>query len=116
MQLPAAFETALEAEFWCLARDFACEIIAEWKTWLTGSGPMVGIGVLSLADPESVKLPPWSWAMLVFVAGLVAAMFRVYRSLRRRHDALQNQLTGTGMAGPFLLVPLELKQERTNDV
>src|SRR5487761_908159 len=105
MRMPAALETALAAECWRLAHDFTREIVAEWKAWLIGSGPMATIALMGLVDPESVRLPHWLWAILIFVAGLVAAMFRVYRDLRRRHDSLRDRLAGAGLAGPFILVP-----------
>ena len=88
-----------------LVHDFSQEIIEEWKGWLTGSLPMAGIAVTSLVDPDWVRLPLWVWALLIFVGGLLLAMFRVYRDLRRERDALQERLGGIGIAGPFILVP-----------
>ncbi len=116
MRTPMMLGPGLASERWSLARDFAHEIGGEWKTWLTGSGPMAALAVLSLADPEWVRLPAWTWAILIFVAGLVAAMFRVYRDLRRQRDAFRAQIAGLGVAGPFLLVPFEGTRERTHDL
>src|SRR5487761_86144 len=103
MRLPAALDAALTAECWRLAHDFTREIVAEWKAWLPGSAPLAAIALVGLVDPESVRLPAWSWAILIFVAGLVAAMFRVYRDLRQRHDSLEARLASGGLAGPFIL-------------
>jgi hypothetical protein len=67
---------------------------------------MASIAVTSLVNPEWVHFPLWAWALLIFIGGLLLAMFRVYRELRRQHDALQQSLDGIGIAGPFMLVPL----------
>lgn len=90
-----------------LVREFAHEIVEEWKGWLTGSLPMAALAIVSLANPEWTRLPVWVWAILIFVAGLLHAMFRVYRELRRQRDALQEKLVGIGIAGPFFLVPFD---------
>lgn len=105
MRVPIALEGRLTAECFYLAGDFAQEIMEEWKAWLTGSVPMAIIAILSLVDPDWVRLPLWTWALLIFVAGLVFAMFRVYAGLRRQHDVLRAQIADAGIAGPFLLVP-----------
>lgn len=112
-------ETRLKIQCIVLVQDFAHEIVAEWKGWLTGSLPMAGIAVTSLVNPEWVHFPLWTWALLIFVGGLLLAMFRVYRELRHERDALQRSLAalqqsldaiqqsldGTVAAGPFMLVP-----------
>jgi len=105
MRNVTTLETDLTAGCLRLAFDFAREIIEEWKAWLTGSIPMAGIAILSLVDPEWVRLPIWTWAILIFVAGLVFAMFRVYRDLRWQRDTLDDQVAGIAIAGPFILVP-----------
>jgi len=98
-------------EFWVkdqgllLVNDFAREIVREWKAWLTGSAPMAGLAVGSLVNPVWTQLPLWAWAFLIFVAGLVSAMFCVYRELRRERDTLRRALGGAGATGPFILVP-----------
>jgi hypothetical protein len=89
-----------------LVQDFAQEVVGEWKGWLTGSLPMAGIAVTSLVSPDWVHLQLWMWALLIFVAGLLFAMFRVYRELRSQRDSVQQKLIGIGIAGPFMLVPL----------
>lgn len=116
MRVPTALKAAFAAECWCLAHDFARALIREWKGWLAGSAPMIVLGVLGPIDPERVRLPAWSWAVLVFVAGLIAATFRVYRDLRQRHDALRDQITGFGVARPFLLVPFSGNRDSTHDL
>ena len=88
-----------------LVQDFTHEIVEEWKGWLTGSLPMAGLAIISLVNPDWVHLPLWAWALLIFVPGLLVAMFRVYRELRRQRDALHERLGSTGVAGPFMLVP-----------
>jgi hypothetical protein len=98
-------ETRLEGQCLVLVQDFAHEIVAEWKGWLTGSLPMASIAVTALVNPEWIHLPLWTWALLIFVAGLLLAMFRVYRELRQQRDELQQSLNGIGIAGPFMLVP-----------
>ena len=102
--MPMALETRLTAECLYLASDFAQDIVAEWKAWLTGSAPMATIAILSLIDPDWVRLPIWTWAILIFVGGLVFAMFHVYSDLRRERDGLRGRIAG-GISGPFLLVP-----------
>jgi hypothetical protein len=99
-------ETKLKGQCLVLVQDFAHEIVAEWKGWLTGSLPMASIAVTSLVNPEWIHFPLWTWALLIFVGGLLLAMFRVYRELRQQRDALQQSLDGIGMAGPFMLVPI----------
>jgi type II secretory pathway component PulF len=86
-------------------QDFAHEIVTEWKGWLTGSLPMASIAVTSLVNPDWIHFPLWTWALLIFVGGLLFAMFRVYRELRQQRDALQQNLDGIGIVGPFMLVP-----------
>ena len=98
-------ETRLKIQCIVLVQDFAHEIVAEWKGWLTGSLPMAGIAVTSLVNPEWIHFPLWTWALLIFVGGLLLAMFRVYRELRQQRDALLQSLNGIGIAGPFILVP-----------
>jgi hypothetical protein len=112
-------ETRLESQCIVLVRDFAHEIVGEWKGWLMGSLPMVSIAVTSLVNPEWIHFPLWTWTILIFVGGLLFAMFRVYRELRQQRDALQRSLDalqqsldalqqtldGTVAAGPFMLVP-----------
>lgn len=98
-------ETSLKVQCIVLVQDFAHEIVAEWKGWLTGSLPMASIAVTSLVNPEWIHFPLWTWALLIFVGGLLLAMFRVYRELRQQRDALQQSLNGIGIAGPFMLVP-----------
>ena len=66
---------------------------------------MTAIAVASLVDPDWIRLPPWAWALAIFVAGLLLAMFRVYRDLRKERDELREALARTGFAGPFVLVP-----------
>ena len=101
----ATLETRLKAQCILLVRDFTREIIGEWKGWLTGSLPMASIAVTSLVNPEWIHFPLWTWALLIFVGGLLLAMFRVYRELRQQRDALQQSLNGIGITGPFMLVP-----------
>jgi len=105
---PAALDLEKRVKVRCilLVQDFAHEIVEEWRGWLTGSLPMAGIAVTSLVSPDWVHLQLWMWALLIFVAGLLFAMFRVYRELRSQRDALQQRLIGIGIAGPFMLVPL----------
>ena len=98
-------ETRLKVQCIVLVRDFAREIVGEWKGWLTGSLPMASIAVTSLVNTEWIHFPLWTWALLIFVGGLLLAMFRVYRELRQQRDALQQSLNGIGMTGPFMLVP-----------
>ena len=105
MRNVTTLETRLKIQCIVLVRDFAHEIVAEWKGWLTGSLPMVGVAVTSLVTPEWIHFPLWTWALLIFVGGLLLAMFRVYRELRQQRDALLQSLNGIGIAGPFILVP-----------
>ena len=100
-----SFESKAEASCLLLVHDFAHEIVEEWKGWLTGSLPMAGITVISLVNPDWVHLPIWAWVVLIFVAGLLSAMFRVYRELRNQRDAIRQQFGDLGFAGPFILVP-----------
>src|SRR5450631_4161211 len=86
-------ETRLKVHCIVLVQDFAHEIVGEWKGWLTGSLPMSCIAVTSLVNPEWIHFPLWTWALLIFVAGLLLAMFRVYRELRQQRDALQQSLS-----------------------
>jgi hypothetical protein len=99
-------EKGLKIQCLVLVQDFAHEIVEEWKGWLTGSLPMTTIAITGLVMPEWIHLPLWVWSLLIFVAGLILAMFRVYRELRRQRDALQNKLDGINISGPFMLVPL----------
>lgn len=118
-------EARLEGRCIILVQDFAHEIVAEWKEWLTGNLPMASIAVTGLVNPEWIHLPLWTWALLIFVVGLLLAMFRVYRELRQQRDALQQSLNGIGIAGPFMLVPFSghsefvrkvSKKELSNDL
>ena len=88
-----------------LVQDFAYEIVDEWKGWLTGSLPMAGLAITSLVKPDWVHLPLWAWSLVIFVAGLLFAMFRVYRELRRQRDALHERLDRIGLTGSFILMP-----------
>lgn len=105
MSTAQILEARLKVRCIVLVQDFAHEIVGEWKGWLTGSLPMAGITITGLAQPDWIHLPVWMWALLIFVAGLLLAMFRVYRDLRHQRDALQQSLDGIGIAGPFMLVP-----------
>jgi hypothetical protein len=98
-------EARLKVQCIELVQDFTHEIVGEWKAWLTGSLPMAGTAIIGLVQPDWIHLPLWAWALLVFVAGLLLAMFRVYRDLRHQRDALQQSLVGIGITGPFILVP-----------
>jgi len=104
MPLDAAY--AAEAWWGQLATEFTKEIMGEWKAWLTGSTPMAGLTVTGLVKPEWVQLPLWIWASLIFGAGLLFAMFRVYRDLRRERDALKHCSGIREFEGPFLIVLL----------
>jgi hypothetical protein len=101
-----------------LVQDFAHEIIDEWKGWLTGSLPMAGLAIAGLVDPEWIRFPLWAWVLLIFVAGLFFAMFRVYGELRRQRDILHQRLGRLSIAGPYLLVPYspDLEERMTNDL
>lgn len=72
-----------------LVQDFTNEIVEEWKGWLTGSLPVASIAITGLVMPEWIHLPLWVWALLIFVADLLLAMFLVYRELRQQRDTLQ---------------------------
>lgn len=106
--LPAAqsLETRFEVQCIVLVQDFAHEIVSEWKGWLTGSLPMASIAITGLVNPEWIHFPLWAWALLIFVGGLLFAMFRVYREIRQQRDALQQSVIAIGIAGPFMLLPL----------
>ena len=106
MQNVTTSEAKLGGECVLLVQDFVHEIVEEWKGWLTGSLPMASIATAGLVMPEWTHLPLWMWALLIFVAGLLLAMFRVYRDLRQQRDSLQKQLDGIGIAGPFMLIPV----------
>jgi len=99
-------DAAYEAEAWWgqLATEFTREIMGEWKAWLTGSTPMASLTVTGLVKPEWVQLPLWIWATLIFGAGLLFAMFRVYRNLRRERDALKQRSEMRLLVGPITLV------------
>jgi hypothetical protein len=99
-------ETRWKVQCIVLVQDFVQEIVGEWTGWLTGSLPMASIAVTSLVNPEWIHFPLWTWALLIFVAGLLLAMFRVYRELRNQRDVLQQSLDRIGIAGPFMLVPV----------
>lgn len=89
-----------------LVQAFVQEIVGEWKGWLTGSLPMASIAVTSLVNPEWIHFPLWTWVLLIFVVGLLLAMFRVYRDLRNQRDVLQQSLDRLDIAGSFMLVPV----------
>ncbi len=99
-------ETKLMSDCALLLCDFAQEVTEAWKGWLTGSLPMTALAVASLVDPDWIRLPIWAWALAIFVVGLVLAMFRVYRDLRKERDQLKYALARTRFGGPFILVPL----------
>lgn len=103
--LTTTLEARVKVRCILLVQDFAHEIVDEWKGWLTGSLPMAGLAIMSLVNPDWVHFPLWAWALLIFVAGLLFAMFRVYRELRRQRDVLHERLGSIGIAGPFILVP-----------
>lgn len=86
--------------------DFAGKLFEKWKSWLTGSMPMAGLTVTGLVNPGWTVLPLWLWGILIFVAGLLAAMFHVYRELRAERDDLEALLTQGGQSDQFLLVRL----------
>ena len=99
-------ETRWKVRCIVLVQDFVQEIVREWKGWLTGSLPMASIAVTGLVNPEWIHFPLWTWALLIFVAGLLLAMFQVYRDLRNQRDVLQQSLDRLSIAGPFILVPV----------
>jgi hypothetical protein len=70
--------------------EFLLAVIEEWKGWLAGSLPMVALAVLSIETP--ITVPPLAWALMVFVAGLTVAMFRVYRAERTQREEAQKRL------------------------
>ncbi len=126
-EVTTVLEARVKARCILLVQDFAHEIVDEWKGWLTGSLPMAGLATMSLVNPDWVHLPLWTWALVIFVAGLLFAMFRVYRELRRQRDALYERLGSIGIAGPFILVPFSgdlhldcgkafQKEKTTNDL
>jgi putative exporter of polyketide antibiotics len=100
-------EAKLLAECGSLLCDFAHEVTEAWKGWLTGSLPMTAMAISALVDPDWIRLPIWAWALAIFVAGLIAATFRVYRDLRKERDDLQEMLSRSALRGPFALVPLD---------
>ena len=67
--------------------EFLLAVLEEWKGWLAGGLPMVVLAVIGIEIPISVPL--WEWTLLVFVAGLIVAMFRVYRAERTERRARQ---------------------------
>jgi hypothetical protein len=99
-------ETKLVLDCARLLCDFAQEVTEAWKGWLTGSLPMTTVAIATLVDPEWIRLPVWAWALAIFVAGLLSAMFRVYRELRKERDELRQALASAEARGPFLLVPV----------
>ena len=100
------FEARVKVRCIRLVQDFVREIVDEWKGWLTGSLPMGCLAIIGLVNSDWVHLPLWAWGLLIFVAGLLFAMFRIYRDLRQQRDALHQSLACLGVAGPFILVPL----------
>jgi hypothetical protein len=87
-----------------LIGEFFLAVVEEWKGWLTGSLPMAVIAMGALIKPEIAPLPIWEWAILVFVAGFVCAVFRVYRSARLDAKALNAQLVQIGLDRPLTFV------------
>ena len=79
-------ETGLKVQCIVLVQDFAHEIVGEWKGWLTGSLPMAGVAITGLVQPDWIHPPLWAWALLIFVAGLLLAMFRVYVMMPKVDD------------------------------
>jgi len=69
--------------------DFTKDLLQEWKGWLGGSLLMVALSLWSEVMPEAPHLPLWVWIILIFVAGLLCAMYQMYANLRRQ--------IGTGM-------------------
>ncbi len=101
-----------------LFQDYTREILGAWKAWLTGSLPMVGLSLASLARPEWTRFPPWVWVLVIFMAGLFFATFSVYRELRRQRDILHQRLARISIAGPYLLVSWshDLTERMTDDL
>ena len=91
---------------------------AAWKEWLTGSLPMVALSLATLVEPDWTRFPPWVWVLLIFLAGLFFATFRVYRELRRQRDVLHQRLGELSVGGPYLLVPYsgELMERLKHDL
>jgi hypothetical protein len=110
--------TAQRARPPALLQEFAGEILGAWKEWLTGSLPMVALSLASLVKPDWTRFPPWVWVLLIFMAGLFFATFRVYRELRRQRDVLHRRLARISIAGPYLLVPWtgDLNERIENDL
>ena len=104
MTLPTTNGFGAGAWWGQLATEFTQEILGEWKAWLTGSTPMAGLTVTGLVRPEWVQFPLWIWASLIFGAGLLFAMFRIYRDLRHERDVLKHRSGTASFEGPFLLV------------
>jgi len=99
-----------------LFQEFAREIVDAWRAWLTGSLPMVALSLASLVNPQWTRFPPWVWMLLIFIAGLFFATFRVYRELRAPRDVLHRRLARISIGGPYLLVPWSADlNERMND-
>lgn len=105
MKVPTSYHFGDGAWWGQLAIEFIREILGEWKAWLTGSAPMASLTVTGLVKPEWVQFPLWIWASLIFGAGLLFAMFRIYRDLRRERDALKRHSGMSPIEGLFLLVP-----------
>jgi hypothetical protein len=89
-----------------LLHEFTGKVVEEWKAWLTGSIPMAGLTVVGLVNPAWTAFPFWLWGILIFVAGLWAAMFHVYRKLRQQHDDLRARLSEGSYPNGVLLIRL----------
>jgi hypothetical protein len=73
--------------FW----KFICAVIKEWQGWLGGSLPMVALAVIGMATP--IAVPLWAWGLLVFVAGLTVANFRVYLGLEEAKNSARTAVS-----------------------
>lgn len=84
-----------------MVRTFCIEVLEEWKGWVTGSLPMAVIAVIALIKPDIAPLPLWAWALLIFVAGFVCAVFRVYRKAKSQYEEIKTKLDIIGLDRPL---------------
>jgi hypothetical protein len=91
-----------------LFREFILSILEEWKGWITGSLPMAVIAAAALIKPDLAPLPVWQWLILIFVAGLSCAIFRVYKRVRFAELSARKKLDAIAQDRPLTFVTMNL--------